>query len=177
MTTRKATNMVSGSKDHIDSNDSYDSDEMLDEFKRDAELLSSEKSKDSISTDDYEDDNNNGEINIPTINTVSGQLDVTSRRVDVWLTNKGRRKITAIEGITSYPDFDTDEKLKPMMAHFKKSGCAASIIKQKRNDKAKINFVNKNAKIMTLTGNHVAEVKEYLLKACKIDPMEIHFHM
>jgi translation initiation factor 1 (eIF-1/SUI1) len=170
MTTIKATSAST-------SKDSYDSDELLDEFERDAELLSSsDRSSDSKDTD-YDVDSGDGEINISTINTVSGQLDTTSRRVDVWLTNKGRRKITAIEGITSYPDFDTDEKLKPMMTHFKKSGCAASIIKQKRNAKAKINFVNKHAKVMTLTGDHVAEVKEYLLKACKIDPKEIHFHM
>jgi translation initiation factor 1 (eIF-1/SUI1) len=155
------------------SNDSCDSDELLEEFEQDAKLLeSSERSDNSSNKDD-----NDEEINISTINTVSGQLDTTSRRVDVWLTNKGRRKITAIEGLTSYPDLDTDEKLKPMMTHFKKSGCAASIIKQKRNAKAKINFVNKDAKVMTLTGNHVAEVKEYLLKVCKIDPKEIHFHM
>ena len=158
---------------------SVDSEDLLEEFERDASELSLEDELADELTDELTDeleDHGDGKINISTINTVSNQLDDSVRKIDIWITNKGRKKITAVEGLALYPEFDTDEKFNPLLSFFKKSGCGARIIKQSRNAKAKINFVNKNAKIVSLNGNHVAALKDYLIKVCKINPKEIYLH-
>ena len=118
------------------------------------------------------------EISIPTVNMTVNQINQHDQRIDIWLKARGaRKKITAVEGFDMYKEEFKDKKaLKNLLKYFKVRGCSATVQKKNRLKKLKITFNNPDSTIVTFQGDHVDEVKEYLMTVHRIREKEIHTH-
>lgn len=117
-----------------------------------------------------------GPISIRTIGEQSRNEFSQERQVDIWLKTKGRKKITAIEGLDQYPEVYEKNGYKKLLQHFKKMGCAGTMVKSNRVKKMRISFRRPTSQILSLQGNHTDEVIDYLVHQCHLSSKEIHLH-